>query len=101
MDEDMETWTRTWKHGQRHENMEEDGHGNIDKDMQTRTRACRHGGIEIKYWGKAKVNGNRKTKTRRPGIFLDPFTVCSSFKRKFVISLFVDKEIIGSHPFAN
>jgi hypothetical protein len=83
--------------------MDEDGHGNIDKDMQTRTRACRHrhGDIELKYWGKAKVNGNRKTKTRRPGIFLDPFTICSSFKRKFVVSLFVDKEIIGSHPFAN
>ncbi len=43
MDEDMATWTRTWKHGQGNGNMDEDmatwsGHGNIDKDTRTWTR---------------------------------------------------------------
>jgi hypothetical protein len=35
MDKDMETWTRTWKHGQ--------GHGNMDEDMETWTRTWKHG----------------------------------------------------------
>ncbi len=30
IDEDMETWTKTWKHGRRH--------GNMDEDMATWTR---------------------------------------------------------------
>jgi hypothetical protein len=34
-------------------------------------------------------------------IFPNPFTVCSSCKRKFVICLFVDEETNGSCPFAN
>ncbi len=40
-------------------------------------------------------------KTEAKGIFLNPFTVCSSCKRKFVICLFVDKETNGSYPFVN
>jgi hypothetical protein len=32
-------------------------------------------------------------------IFLNPFTVCSSCKVKFVACLFVDKETNGSYPF--
>jgi hypothetical protein len=34
-------------------------------------------------------------------IFLQPFTVCSSYKRKFVVYLLVDKETNGSYLFAN
>ncbi len=31
MDEDMETWTSTWNHGQGHGNMETWKHGNMEK----------------------------------------------------------------------
>jgi hypothetical protein len=34
-------------------------------------------------------------------IFLNPFTVCSSCNRKFVICPFVDEEKNGHYPFAN
>jgi hypothetical protein len=46
----MKTWTKTWKHGQGHGNMDEDmekwtriwkhgrGHGNMDEDTATLTR---------------------------------------------------------------
>jgi hypothetical protein len=44
MDKDIETWMRTWKHGQ--------GHGNMDKDMETWTRTWKHG------------QGHRKTRMR-------------------------------------
>ncbi len=33
-------------------------------------------------------------------IFLNLFTVCSSCKRKFVVSTFVDEETNASYPFA-
>jgi hypothetical protein len=33
-----------------------------------------------------------KVKMEDQEIFLNPFTVCSSGKQKFVVSLFVDKE---------
>jgi hypothetical protein len=33
-------------------------------------------------------------------IFLNPFTVCSSFKRKFVVCSFVAEETDGNYPFA-
>ncbi len=32
MANDMETWTKTWKHGR--------GHGNMEEDMETWTRTC-------------------------------------------------------------
>jgi hypothetical protein len=44
---------------------------------------------------------NEKGKTEARAIFLCPFTVCSSSKRKFVVCLFVDEETNGSYPFAN
>ncbi len=40
-------------------------------------------------------------KTEAQSVFLGPFTVCSSRKRKFVICLSVDEEKNRSHPFAN
>ncbi len=35
MDKDMESWTRTWQHEQRHENM--------DEEMETQTMTWKHG----------------------------------------------------------
>jgi hypothetical protein len=35
---------------------------------------------------------NEKRKTEAPGVFLNPFTVCSSSKRKFFVYPFVDEE---------
>jgi hypothetical protein len=34
-------------------------------------------------------------------IFLNPFTVCSTCKRRFVVCSFVDEETNGSYPFRN
>jgi hypothetical protein len=36
-----------------------------------------------------------------PGACLNPFTVCSSCKRKFVVFPLVDEETNGGYPFAN
>jgi hypothetical protein len=44
---------------------------------------------------------NRKCKTVAQVIFLNPFTVCSSCKQKFVICPFIDEETNGSCPFLN
>jgi hypothetical protein len=41
------------------------------------------------------------TENGSPDFFLNPFTVCSSYKRKFVICPFVDEETNGSYLFAN
>ncbi len=48
IDKNMETWTRTWKHGQIH--------GNMDEDMETWTNTWKHGrghrniGEDIEAW---------------------------------------------------
>jgi hypothetical protein len=60
------------------------GHGNIEEDIETWTRT-----------------GNRKRKREAQAIFLNPFTVCTSCKWKFVVCPFVDEETIRSYPFAN
>jgi hypothetical protein len=44
---------------------------------------------------------NGKCKTEAQVIFLNPFTVCSSCKQKFVICPFIEKETNGSCPFLN
>ncbi len=44
---------------------------------------------------------NGKQKTEAQTIFLNPFTVCSSWKRKFVICPFLDKETNRWYLFAN
>jgi hypothetical protein len=33
--------------------------------------------------------------------FFNPFTVCSSYKQKFVVCPFIDEETNESYPFAN
>jgi hypothetical protein len=43
MDEDMTTWTRTWKHVQEHGNMDRDMATLIHGDMET----WRHGYMDI------------------------------------------------------
>ncbi len=40
-------------------------------------------------------------KMEAQAIFLNPLTVCSSSKRKFVIFPYVYKETNGNYPFAN
>jgi hypothetical protein len=69
--------------------------------MDIETLTWRHG---IKILGNSEVlrkisNGKRKKKAQ--AIFLNPFTVCSSCKRKFVVCPFVDEETNGSFPFAD
>jgi hypothetical protein len=49
--------------------------------------------------GKGK-NG-KKGKTKVQAIFLNPFSICSLCKRKFVLSPFFNEETNGSYPFAN
>jgi hypothetical protein len=68
---------KTW----RHEGIETWKHGN--EDMKT----WRHG------------HGHIKQKTEALAIFLNLFTVCSSWK--FVICPLVGEETNGSHPLAN
>jgi hypothetical protein len=68
------------------------GHG--DMEMET----WKHGDMETwRHEDMETSNGKRK-----PGqCFLNPFTVCSWCKRKFVICPFVDEETNKSYPFAN
>jgi hypothetical protein len=70
---DMETWRNRDIEKWRHE------------DMDTWTH--RYGDIK------------RKMETEAQPIFFHPFTVCSSFKQKYVICLFVDKEMNRSYSF--
>jgi hypothetical protein len=42
-----------------------------------------------------------RRKTEAPGDFLNPFTICSSCKQKFVVSPFVNEETNRRYPFAN
>ncbi len=41
------------------------------------------------------------TENGRPGVFLNPFTVCLSCKGKFIVCPFVSEKTNGSYPFAN
>jgi hypothetical protein len=79
MEKWRETWTWryvwTWRHGR---------HGHKDMDVETWT--WRHGKI--------------KQKTEAQAIFLNPFTVCSSCKRKLPICPLVAEVKNGSNPFA-
>ncbi len=93
----METWNtmETWRHGHgdmktwtwRHEDMDMEtwrhGHGDIDMDMEKRT--WRHG----------------KKKIEAQAIFLNPFTICSWYKRKFVTCPGVDEETKINYLLAN
>jgi hypothetical protein len=50
-DEGMETWTRTWKHGE--------GHGDIEEAMETWRHAViqtwKHGDMDMEPWRHAEV----------------------------------------------
>ncbi len=75
---------KKWKHGDkdmRYGNMETWtwGNGQGDMDKETWTRRLGHG-------------DKTKRKTKDQAIFLYPFTVCSSCKRKFVVCSFVDEK---------
>jgi hypothetical protein len=81
----------TWRHGDR--DMETWRHGDME--------IWRHGhrDIETWTWRHAEIKG--KTDNERPIIFLNPFTICSSHKPKFVVCPFLDEETNGGFPFAN
>jgi hypothetical protein len=55
----------------------------------------RHG--DMKTWR----DGDIKWKTEAWEFFLNPFTICSLCKRKFVVCPLVDEETNGSYQFAN
>jgi hypothetical protein len=74
---------KTWKH----ENKETWRPGNMEK--------WRHGNMEM------ETKSNGKWKTEAQAKFLNPFTVGSSCKRKFVVFPFIDLETSGSYPFKN
>jgi hypothetical protein len=122
MDMDMETWRHgdidmeTWKHGNMekgtHRDIETWTHGHMETwklgDMKTWT----HGHIEIwthgdmatwthrgiqKFYEKIK----QKCKMEARAIFINPFIVCSSCKRKFAVCLFAGEEINGCFLLAN
>ncbi len=59
-------------------------------DMET----WKHGDTDME-------TSNRKRKTEAQAVFLNPFTICSSSKRKFVVRPFVDKETNRSYSFGN
>ncbi len=42
-----------------------------------------------------------KRKTEAQAIFLNPFTICSSCKQKFVVCPFVDEDTNGRYLYAN
>jgi hypothetical protein len=46
-------------------------------------------------------HGDIKRKTEAQSIFLNLFTICSSYKRKFVVFLVIEEGTNGSYPFAN
>jgi hypothetical protein len=58
----------------------------------------RHGDTDIKIW--TWRHGKIKQKTEAQAIFPNPFTVCSSCKRKFAVCPFVAEVTNGSYPFA-
>jgi hypothetical protein len=64
------------------------------------TEKKRHGNMEKWRYGDMKTS-NRKRKMKAQSDFLNPFTVCSSCKQKFVVCPFVDEETNTSYPFAN
>ncbi len=43
----------------------------------------------------------QKTENQKPRLFLNPFTICSACKQRFVVFPFVDKETNRSYLFAN
>jgi hypothetical protein len=61
----------------------------------------RHRHVDMERWRHGYGDIKWKMENGSRGDFLNPFTVCSSCKRKFVVCPFVDEETSGSYPFAN
>ncbi len=119
----METWTWrheewTWRHGHGDNDTWRSGHIETwtwrqDKDMETWTWRHTHGDMDMETWtwrhgikilGNAEVSQKKikwEVENRSQAIFLYPFPLCSSCKRKFVVCPFVCKETNGSCPLAN
>ncbi len=106
----METWRHgdmvAWRHGGRwHGHMEEWWHGGMETwrggDVETWRRgnmeAWRRGDVET--WRRGHEDIKRKTEGQE--IFLNPFTLGSSCKRKFFVCPFVDEELKGSYLVVN
>ncbi len=85
-----ETWT--WRFG----DIETWRHGDIDKETWKHgdTELWSHGDMDMETW-------KHQMETEAQAIFLNPSTVCSSYKRKFAFCPLIDEETNGSYPFAN
>jgi hypothetical protein len=91
MEEDMNTWTRTWKEVIRHGNMGENmatwtrtwkhgrGHGCLVKIMKTETMTWKH--------GRGQETRNRKQKARQFSLIRLPFAHCANGSLSFVCFL--------------
>jgi hypothetical protein len=55
----------------------------------------------METWIHGDINMEASNENGAQVIFLNPFTVYSSCKRKFVICSFVDEETNGSYSFVN
>jgi hypothetical protein len=62
------------------------------------TETWKHGYMDMETWKHVEIETS--TENGSP-VFLNPFTVCLSYKWKFVLCPFVDEETYGSYPFAN
>jgi hypothetical protein len=47
------------------------------------------------------ISFKRNTVMEGQAFFLNPFTICSSCKQRFLVCPFADEETNGSYPFAN
>jgi hypothetical protein len=76
----------TWKYRQR--DMETWRHWDIE--------TLRHWDMDVETW----TWTHQMEKMEARAIFLNPFTICSSCKRKFVFCRILDEETNRSYPFA-
>jgi hypothetical protein len=74
-------------------------HGDMETGRLGDSETGRRGDTEI--WGHGHGDIKCKRKTEAQAIFLNPFTVCVSRKRKFVPYPFVDEETKARYPVAN
>jgi hypothetical protein len=98
-DIDMESWwsyedMETWRHVDR--DMETWRHRHSDMETWRNKETWRHGHLTF-YENKI----NKKTENQAQAIFLNPFTVCQSCKRKLIVCPFVNEETNESCPFEN
>jgi hypothetical protein len=91
----VETWTR--RHGYMEIWRHDDGDMETWRHRHGDRETWRNGDMETWTWR----YGDIKQKTEAQAIFLDPLTVCSSCKQKFVVSLLVDEVTDANYPFSN